>query len=152
MIVEQLVRIEPETLLYLRDDLIGAPAHAEIVDIAAAEHGGERAADVAHLQAELRGLVAVDHDVGLRIVDFQIAIEEDEIAALLRLLQKVLRNLVKPLERLGGADHELNRQADASRQRRRLKGDHAHAGNLCQLLLHDRLQLVADLLARRPTA
>ena len=85
VVVEQLVRVEAETLLHLRNDLVGAAAHAEIIDVAAAQHGGERAADVAHLQAELRRLVAVDHDVGLRLVDLQVAVEEDELAARLRL-------------------------------------------------------------------
>ena len=143
VVVEQLLRIEAEALLHLRDDLIGASAHAEIVDVGAAQHGGERAADVAHLQAELRSLVAVDQDVGLRIVDFQIAIQEDEQAALLRLAQKLLSNVVQALERLGRADHELNRQSDAARQRRRLEGDDTHTRNLRDLLLHDRLQLVS---------
>jgi hypothetical protein len=59
---------------------------------------------------KLRGLVAIDHDVGLRIVDLEIAIEKDERAALLRLAQKIPRDIVQALERLGGADHELNRQ------------------------------------------
>ena len=67
----------------------------EIVDIAAAEHGGERVADVAHLQADLRRLVAVDGDVGLRLVDLEIAVEEDEIAACLRLAQEFLRDVVQ---------------------------------------------------------
>ena len=38
-------------------------------------------------------------------------------------LQKVLRHVVQLLERLGRADDELHRQADAARQRRRLEGD-----------------------------
>ena len=112
----------------------------------------ERAADVAHLQAELRGLVAIDGDVGLRIVDFQVAIEEDEHAALQRLLQKLLRDVVQPLERLGGDDDELNRQADAAGQRRRLKRGDAHAGDLAQFLLQHRLQLVGGLACAGPTA
>jgi hypothetical protein len=49
---------------------------------------------------KLRGLVAIDHDVGLRIVDLEIAIEKDERAALLRLAQKIPRDIVQALERL----------------------------------------------------
>src|SRR5579871_2287762 len=118
MVVEQLPRIQPKTLLHLRNDLVRTSAHAEIVDVAAAEHRGERRADIAHLQPELGGLVAVDDHVVLRIVDLEIAIEKDEISAALRLLKKLLRDIVETLERFGGADHELYRQSDASRQRR----------------------------------
>ena len=56
----------------------------------------------------------------------------------------------KPLERLGGADDELNRQADRARQRRRLEGDDADAGDLAQFLLHHRLQRVRRSLALVP--
>jgi hypothetical protein len=71
---------------------------------------------------KLRGLVAIDHDVGLRIVDLEIAIEKDERAALLRLAQKIPRDIVQALERLAGADHELNRQTTPG-------GDHDRPGS-----------------------
>ncbi len=132
VVVEQLLRVQPVALLHLRDDLVGAPAHAEIVDVAAAQHGGKRAADVAHLEPELRGLVAVDGHVDLRIVELEIAVEKDEHAALQRVLQELLGDVVEALERLGGADDELHRQADAARQRRRLERDDAHAGDLAR--------------------
>ena len=82
VVVEQLIGVEPVALLHLRDHLVGAAVEAEVIDVAAAQHPGQRAADVAHLQAELRGLVAVDLDGRLRLVDLQIGVEEDEHAAL----------------------------------------------------------------------
>ena len=146
------MRIEPVTLLHLGNDLVGTAADAEIIDVAAAQHGGERSADVAHLQAELRRLVAIDGDVGLRIVDLQVAVEEDEHAAVQRLLQELLRHVVQSRERIGGGDHELHRQADAARQRRRLKRRDPHAGDLIQFLLQHRLQFGGGARALDPTA
>ena len=88
-----------ERLLDLRDHLVGAAVEREVVDVAAAQHRAQRGADVAHLEAELRGLVAIDHDRGLRRVDLEIGVEEDEAAGGERLLQELLRHVVQRLER-----------------------------------------------------
>ena len=103
-----------ELLLDLRDHLVGAAVEREIVDVAAAQHRAQRAADVAHLQAELGRLVAVDHDRGLRRVDLEVGVQEDEAAGGECLLQELLRHLVQRLERPGRVDDELDRQAGAS--------------------------------------
>ena len=142
VIVEDLVDVLPRTLLDLRDHLVGAAVEREVVDVAAAQHRAQRGADVAHLEAELRGLVAIDHDRGLRRVDLEIGVEEDEAAGGERLLQELLRHVVQRLERAGRVDHELDRQAGRAGQRRRLEGHDLRAGDAGELALHDRLQLV----------
>jgi hypothetical protein len=79
----------------------------------------------------------------LRLVDLQVVVEEDEHAALERFLQELLRHVVQALEGIRRADDELDRQADAARQRRRLEGDDPRACDiLVQLLLDQRLQRV----------
>ena len=67
-----------------------------------------------------------------------------------RLLQKLLRDVVQALERLGGDDDELHRQAEAARQRRRLERGDPHAGDLAELLLDHRLQRIGGLRALVP--
>ena len=69
-----------------------------------------------------------------------------------RLLQELLRDVVEALERIGGGDDELHRQADAAGQRRRLERRDPHAGDLVQFLLQHRLQLVGGLACADPTA
>ena len=145
VIVEQLLRIEPEALRHLRDYLVGASAHAEVVDIAAAEQRRKRPANVAHLEAKLCGLVAIDRHVGLRIIELQVAIEEDEHPALHCLLQELLGDVVQTRERIGGDDHELDRQAEAAGKRRRLERRDANTGNLAQFLLQNRLNCIGRL-------
>src|SRR6185312_7955172 len=109
----------PRGLLDLRDHLIRTAAEAEIIDVAAAERRGERAADIAHLPAELRRLVALDLHRALRLVEAQIGVDEQEIAARLRFLEEILRNGIELLERLRRLDDELDRQAESARQRGR---------------------------------
>ena len=69
-----------------------------------------------------------------------------------RLLQELLRDVVQALERVGGDDDELDRQAEAAGQRRRLERGDAHAGDLAQLLLQHGLQLVGGLRCAGPRA
>ena len=115
IVVPELLGVEPFTLHHLRDHLVRAAGKAEIVDIAAAQHRPQRAAHVAHGQAELGGLVAVDLDGDLRLVDLEVGIQEDEDAARMGLSQKRLGHIVQPLKGFGGADHELHRQPAAAR-------------------------------------
>ena len=122
VIVQQLVGVEARALLDLRDHLVRPAVEAEIVDVAAAQHRRQRRADIAHLEAELRGLVAVDHDRRLRLVDLEVGVHEDEHAARIGFLQEVLRHLVQRTEGAGRVDDELDRQTDGAGQRRRLEG------------------------------
>ena len=104
VIMPELVRIQAEALVDLRDDLVGAAAQFEEIHVAAAQHGRKRRADVLHVQAELCGHVAVDLDAGLRQVDAQVGLQEDELPGLLRILQELLRYVIKLVERLGCGD------------------------------------------------
>src|SRR5690606_7578 len=72
VVVFELAGVQPRLLRDLGNHAIGAAGEAEIVDVVSAEHRAERAADVAHGEAELRGLVAVDRDLDLRLVEAQI--------------------------------------------------------------------------------
>ncbi len=78
VIVHQLIGRESFTLFDLRNHFVGAAGHAEIVDIAAAEHGSHRSADILHRQSHLRQFVAVHLQHGLRLVDFEIGIHVHE--------------------------------------------------------------------------
>ena len=87
---------------------------AEVVDVAAAQHGGERAADVAHRQAELRRPCrdrSRPSTCGWSIL--RSVSTKKNMPLVVRFLQELLRDLVQRLERLGRADDELHRQADA---------------------------------------
>ena len=141
MVVQQLVGVEPVALLHLGDHLVGTPVEAEVVHVAAAQHRGQRAADIAHLQAEQGGLAAIDLHHRLRLVDLQIGVEEHEQSARPRVLQELLRHVIQVRERIGAADDELDRQALSARQRRRLERHDLRAGDLRHVLLHERLQL-----------
>ena len=115
MIVEHLIGIEPVALRDLGDHLVGAAVETEIVDVAAAQQRAERAADIAQLESELRGLCPIDYHRGLRLVDLQVVIEEDELSALQCLGGECPGNVIEPFERIGGLDHELDRQAGRTR-------------------------------------
>src|SRR5712692_762536 len=86
------------------------------------------AADIAHLQAELRRLVAVNHHGRLRPVDLEVGEEKDEHATLDGFLQKLLRDVVQPVEGIGRIDDELHRQSLRARERRQLEGYDAQTG------------------------
>ena len=115
-IVQQLIHVQARQPLNLRNDLVGSRVHAEVIDVVAAEQRPQRIADLGHAQTELRGLVAVDLDHGLRQVESQVGIEEDEHAALGGRGEEFVRNLVEACRRLGRGDRELDGQAERSRQ------------------------------------
>ena len=79
--------------------------------IAAAQRGGERAADVDHSQAELRGLFAVDDQRQLRLIDLEISVEEHELSRRQSFRQEFAGDAVHFLEGVGALEDELNRQA-----------------------------------------
>ena len=128
-------------MLDLWNHFVGAAGHAEIVDIAAAEHGSHRSADILHRQAHLRQLVTVHLQHGLRLVDFEIGIYVHEQSAGSRFFQKCLRNFIEPGEGIGRADDKLHRQTmTRAGQRRRLKNYRVGSGDLANPVLYFRLQ------------
>ncbi len=135
VVVLQLAGIEAVLLRDLRNDLVGAAVELEKVDVTAAEHGRHRRADVLHGQAELRGHIAVDVQAGLRQVDAQVRLQEDELAGFQRVLQEFLRHVIELVRRFGGGDDELDGQPARARQRRRLEHGDLAAGDVIELLL-----------------
>ena len=76
--------IEAVDALDLRDDLVAAPGDIEAVDEVAADHA-EMSAPILHVKTERRDFVAIDHDLGLRLVDLGVDDRrESEHAALHR--------------------------------------------------------------------
>ncbi len=53
----------------MRDDLVAATSDVEAVDEVAADHRAEIFADLLHVQTERGDLVAIEHDLGLRLVN-----------------------------------------------------------------------------------
>jgi hypothetical protein len=81
-IIQQLGDVQARDPVDLRNDLVGARLHAEVIDIAAAQQAPRARADLTHGEPELRRLVAVDFDDRLRQIVFEVGIEEHEHAAL----------------------------------------------------------------------
>src|SRR3989442_1030178 len=77
-------------------------------------------------------------------------VEEDEHAALLRLLMESGGHLVQPLEGIRGLDDELHRKTEGAGKRRRLERRRAQAGDVPELVLEDRLKLGGLELALAP--
>ena len=134
VVVEHLIGIQPIGLQHLRYHLVRAAGDREVVDVAAAERGAERAADVLLRQAERRDEIAIDDHGGLRLVDLEVGVDEPELAAVLGLLQHRLRDFVEILRRLGRVDHDLDRRALRARQRRQLEREDLAAGDRAPLL------------------
>ena len=150
IIISELIGVLPRLLLHLWNHLVGAARQTEIVDVTATEQGSQCIADIAHRQAELRGLVAIDLYLRLRLIEFQVVVEKQEHAAFQRILIKLFGDFIEALERLGRADHELHRKTVTARQRRWLERSDSRTGNATQILLQFRLDLIGCLFALVP--
>ena len=92
--VLELVGIEPVDALDLRDHLVAAAGDVEAVDEIAAEHRTDVGADLLQVETEVGDLVAVDDELGLRLVDLDVDDRrEGEHAALHRLRLELLGEL-----------------------------------------------------------
>ena len=122
---------EPEVARHLRDHLVAAAVEVEPVDEVAAEQRRQRAADVLHGDAEAVGLVVVDLQLDLRRLELQVAVDEDEQAALAAPRPDLGQDL-RQLRVVGrGGDHELHRRAaDRAGQRRQREREHLRVGDL----------------------
>ena len=95
--LRELIRRQPLGALDLRDHLVAAALDAEAVDVVAAEQRRQIAAGLAQIDALRAQLVAIEHDLGLRLVELQVGVGEDEHAARERLLHELLGELAQLL-------------------------------------------------------
>ena len=130
--LRQLIGRQPLGALDLRNDLVAASLDAEAVDVVAAEQRRQIAAGLAQIDALRAQLVAIEHDLGLRLIELQIGVGEDEQAARERLLHELVGELAQLLRLGRRRDHEVDREVAAAGQRRRRQRDDADAGNLRQ--------------------
>ena len=135
LIAGQPIRGEPEFPRRLRDDLIAAAIEAETVDIIAAEQGGERGANILHVNAETVGFVRVDLEIDLRHIEFEIAVGEKKQAAVAGRFLDLGHDIRELAVIADGADHELQRRpARRARQRRRPEGQNLGSGHIARVL------------------
>ena len=113
--VLELVRRQALAALDLRDDLVAAPLDAEAVDVVAAEQRREVAARLAQVDALRAHLVAVEDDLGLRLVELQVGVGEHEEAARERLPTSWLANSASCCGLGGRGDDEVDREVAAAR-------------------------------------
>src|SRR5690606_36924934 len=132
----QLVGIEPLGALDLRDDLVAAALDAEAVDEIAADGRGQIRADLLQVEAHAGDLVAVEHDLRLRLVDLGVDIEKHELAAGHGAALQLAGKLQDAIVRSGRGQHKLDRKRAAAGQRGRQHRKHREAGDGAELLLH----------------
>src|SRR4029453_13444645 len=103
---------------------------AEAVDIVGAEQRRQIAAGLAEIDPLRSQLVAIEHDLRLRLVELQVGGREDEQAARERLLHQLIGELAQ-LPGLGRRrDYEVDRKVATAGKRRRRLGDDAHTRDL----------------------
>src|SRR5690606_15966296 len=66
----------------LRDDLVAPVEVVEAVDVSAAEQRAELLPYRREIQPQVRDALAVEHDARLRLIELQIRVDEQELAAL----------------------------------------------------------------------
>ena len=93
------------------------------------------AADFGDWDAERGGAIAVDHDVGARQVEGERVLDDEELAALHRLLLDLFGDLVDLIGVADRADHVLHGQAAGAGQRRRAEDQSLDARDLRQAAL-----------------
>src|SRR6266446_3580176 len=127
--VDLLELIGRQTLgaLDLWNDFVTPPLNAEAIYIIPAQHGGEILAGLGQVHSLRAELVAVEDDLGLRLVELQVGVSEDEQTTRECLTHELFSKCVElpGLHRRG--DHELNWEVSATGQRGRGQWDHADA-------------------------
>ncbi len=97
----ELIGRQPLGTHHLRNDLVAASLDAETVDVVGAEERREVAARLAEIDALRPELVAIEHHLRLRLVEFQIRIRVDEHPARERLFHELLRQVAQLLRFCG---------------------------------------------------
>ena len=133
----KLFGVEPVRALDLRDDLVAPAADVEAVDKIPAEHRGEILADLPHIEPHRGDFVAVQHELGARLVDLGVDDRrEGEHPALDRLALELLGDFEDLLRLRGGRDEEFHRKIPTARQRGRRHREHADSRKLRKFLRH----------------
>ena len=114
-ICDELIGRQPLRALDLRNDLVAPALDAEAVDVVAAEQRRQILAGLAQIDALRAELVAIEDDLGLRLIELQVGVGEDEQAARERLLHELVRELAKLL-RLGRPRRSRDRPGNLRRR------------------------------------
>ena len=135
--VLELVRVQPVDPLDLRDHLVTAAGDVEAVDEITAHHRSDVGTDLLQIEAQVGHLVAVDNDLGLRLIDLDVDDRRKGKHAALHGLELNLLGKLQDLICLGrGGQDELHRKLAAARQRRRQHRKDPNARDGIQLLLN----------------
>ena len=101
----------------LRNHLVAAALDAEPVDIVSAKHRRQVLTGLTEVDALRPKLVAIEHDLGLRLIELQVGVGKDEHAAAHRLLHELTGQLGELLRLGRRGNHEVDRKITAARQR-----------------------------------
>ena len=99
--LRKLIRRQALHAFDLRNDLVAASLNAEPVDVVAANQRRQILAGIPQVNALCSQLVSIEHNFGLRLIELEIRISENEEAARERLLHQ-LSSEVDKLPRLSG--------------------------------------------------
>ena len=148
--VGELIRGQPIGALDLRDHLVAAALDAEPVHVVASKQRRQVLPRLAEIDALRAQLVAVEHDLGLRLIELDVGIGEDEHPAGKRLLNELPRELLKLLGLRRRCDDEIDREITAAGQRRRRERDDADPRDLRERPHRLHQQLLGGLLSFTP--
>ncbi len=118
--------------LDLRNDFVASALNAEPVDIVSAQQGGQILSGLAQVNSLRAQLVAIEDDLGLRLVELQVGVGVDEQTAGESLPHQLLGEVEQLLRLARRGDYEINREISAAGQRRRSQRNHADARDLRQ--------------------
>src|SRR5690606_25564976 len=136
VVVVELIGGQAIDPLDLRNHLVGAVVDGKAVDLAAGEQARQVGGQLGHVDADLRGFLPVDENVGDGFVDLHVGVHKDELPALPGADQDLVRQFLENLRGRGAADDEFHRHPHAAggqgwaRHHGDLQaGDLAHLGN-----------------------
>ena len=109
--LRELIGRQPLRALDLRNDLVAPALDAEAVDVVAAEQRRQIRAGLAEVDALRAELVAIEDDLGLRLVELQVGVGEDEQPAGERLLHQLAGEIAELLRLGRRGDHEVDRES-----------------------------------------
>ena len=103
-----MIRGQTLAALHLRDHFVTPSADAESVHVIAAEEDGQIASGLGHVDALRPQLVAIEHDLRLRLIELQIRIGVHELPARECFADQLVRELGKTLGFRGRNDRHVD--------------------------------------------